>query len=414
MSAEMPFVNSGIARTANPEVALAGFGIAINLAILSEAPILMLNGATAALARDRATFKLIEKFTLQLGIFVTVSHFLLSFTPLYDVVLRQWMGVPAPVADACLPALRILLLWPAPIGWRRFHQGYLIRLRRTKLISVGTIARLSLTILLTLFTIGVLNWPGQTAGATAVVIAALVESALISAWARKLLTESDDAQTAPALTYQQLLSFYVPLIMVSVMSILSQPFISTGLARAPFPTESLASWPTIWGLSSLIASLCQPLQETTIAFAEQHDALRAIRRFGLALGIGASALLALLALTPLADFYFGQMIGLTPTLRAFTDSTIVLMIPYPLLMAAEVMLRGFLIRQRRTTATRLAMACYVLVLATVLAAGVSLQLGTGVQIAATAVLLAISSEVLLLAWQALPVVQEMRRSPTVA
>src|SRR5437868_1801250 len=71
MSAEMPFVNSGIARTANPEIALAGFGLAASLAILTEAPILMLNGTAAALAKNRAMFKLLERFTFHLSIIVT-------------------------------------------------------------------------------------------------------------------------------------------------------------------------------------------------------------------------------------------------------------------------------------------------------------------------------------------------------
>src|SRR5947209_8855343 len=84
MSAEIPFVNSGIARTANPELALAGFGLAMSLAYVSEAPIVMLNGAAAALARDYPTFKRMERFTLGLCVFATTLALLLSFTPLYD------------------------------------------------------------------------------------------------------------------------------------------------------------------------------------------------------------------------------------------------------------------------------------------------------------------------------------------
>ena len=113
---------------------------------------------------------------------------------------------------------------------------------------------------------------------------------------------------------------------------------------------------------------------------------------------------------PLADFYFGQVIGLPPDLRAFTDPAIVLMVPYPFLMACEVMLRGFLIKQQRTGATRLAMACYLLMLGAALIGGIAFQIGTGAQIAATAILLAISSEVTLLALQAAPVAREMRRA----
>jgi hypothetical protein len=406
----MPFINAGIARTANAEVALAGFGLATSLAILTEAPVLLLNSTTAALAKDRPMFGLLRRFAIHLGIFVTAVHFMLSFTPLYDVVLRQWMGIPGPVADACLPALRVLILWPAPVGWRRYHQGLIIRLRRTQLIGAGTVVRLCVTVAMTVLTIVVLGWPGQVGGAAAAVSAVCVEALLITYWARRLLSDLPDA---PALTmnYGQLFHFYLPLMMVSLMSILAQPIISTGLARAPFPTESLASWPTLWGLSSLLASFCMPMQETTITFADRHSALASIRRFGLSLGLGASLVLGVLAFTPLAGFYFGRLIGLPDNLRAFTDPAIVLMVPYPFLLACEVMLRGFLIKHQRTSAARLAMACYMLVLGTALAAGVVVQAGTGVQIAAAATVLAITAEVSLLAWQALPVLHAMRQSP---
>src|SRR5256885_16740353 len=82
MSAEMPFINAGIARTADPTVALAGFGLAMSLAILTEAPILMLNGTAAALAKDKPAFKGGGRVTIHLGLFLTGSSFLLRFTPL--------------------------------------------------------------------------------------------------------------------------------------------------------------------------------------------------------------------------------------------------------------------------------------------------------------------------------------------
>ncbi|MCA1553981.1 MAG: hypothetical protein LC737_06350 [Chloroflexi bacterium] len=410
MAAEMPFVNAGIARTAQPDVALAGFGLAMSLAIQTEAPILMLNGTTTALVKDHQSFRVVERFAIQLGIFVTCMSFLLSFTPLYDVVLRQWMGVPAPVADACLPALRILLLWPAPIGWRRFHQGVLIRLRRTQLISFATVVRLAISAALTLLTIFVLRLPGQAAGSLSLVIAVVIEPALITVMARKLLTSEYDANMKVSdLSHARLFHFYLPLLMVSALGIAAQPIISTGLAKAEFPTESLATWPSVWSLTGMVCGLCQPIQEVTIALAERHDALRVLRRFGLSVGLSASALLALLSLTPLSSMYFGGLIGLSPRLSAFAQSASMLMIGFPLLMSIEMTLRGILIRQQHTSAVRIAMGCFVLTLGAALLVGVLLNAGSGVQIAAVAINLGISSEVVVLSWHAITVTRAMRQ-----
>ena len=214
----------------------------------------------------------------------------------------------------------------------------------------------------------------------------------------------------PAISYGQLLHFYLPLMMVSALNISAQPLLSTGLANAPFPTESLATWPTIWGLTMLVSALCNPIQETTIAMADGAASLPRVRRFGLGIGLTGAALLALIALTPLADFYFGQMIGLPTNLRGFAGPAIRLMVAYPLWMAIEMMLRGVLINRKRTSAVRLAMAANILTLCAAIVAGSALQWGTGVFVAAVAVNLAIVCEIAVLAWQAVPVVQEMRQA----
>jgi hypothetical protein len=342
-------------------------------------------------------------------------HFLLSFTPLYGMILRQWMGVPEDVAAATVPILRVYVLWAAFIGWRRFHQGLLIRMRRTNLISVATIARLCLTVALTLMTIYVLRLPGEVAGSISIVSAVTSESLLIMYWARRILeTDLDHTASEPSVTYGQLFQFYLPLVMVAALNILGGPLISTGLSRAPFPTQSLATWPTVWGLTMLIGGLCQPIQETTIASLERVDTARAIRRFGLAVGFIAGALLAVIALTPLADLYFGQLIGLPADLRAFADPAIRLMSAYPLWIAIEMMLRGFLIKHKHTAGVRLAMICNFVTLAIALLCGVALNLGTGIQVAAVGINLAIGAEIAMLAWQALPIAQSLRRSVATA
>src|SRR5512135_2777074 len=71
MSSEMPIINSGVARTPNPEVALAGLAVAATLANLIESPVLMLIGATAALGTDRAMVRMLRRFMLALGLGMT-------------------------------------------------------------------------------------------------------------------------------------------------------------------------------------------------------------------------------------------------------------------------------------------------------------------------------------------------------
>ena len=67
MVLEPSIINIGLGRSANPELALGAYGVAFSLALVVEAPILMLLDAAVARAVDRDAFVLIRRFTLMLG-----------------------------------------------------------------------------------------------------------------------------------------------------------------------------------------------------------------------------------------------------------------------------------------------------------------------------------------------------------
>ncbi|MFN2227554.1 MAG: hypothetical protein ACK2UY_14625, partial [Anaerolineae bacterium] len=127
MVLEPSIINIGLGRTDDPELALGAYNVAFSLALLVEAPILMLLDASVARAIDRPAFVLIRRFTLGLGVVVTVVGLVVSLTPLYGVIVEQWMDIPSDVAARARPTLQILSFWSMPIAWRRAHQGVLIR-----------------------------------------------------------------------------------------------------------------------------------------------------------------------------------------------------------------------------------------------------------------------------------------------
>jgi hypothetical protein len=142
MVLEPSIINIGLGRTINAELALAAYGVAFSLALLVEAPILMLLDASVARASDREAFALIRRFSLGLGLVVTAVGLVLSFTPLYDVIVLDLMNIPVDVAGRARPTLQILSFWSLPIAWRRAHQGVLIRNGRTAVITAATGVRL--------------------------------------------------------------------------------------------------------------------------------------------------------------------------------------------------------------------------------------------------------------------------------
>jgi len=391
MVLEPSTINIGLGRTADPELALAAYGVAFSLALLVEAPILMLLDASVARSNDRAAFVLLRRFTLGLGLIVTAVGLLFSLTPLYGLIVEELMNIPPDVAARARPTLQVLSFWSLPIAWRRTHQGLLIRTNSTAIISIATVIRL-LTLAGALFA-GLVRFPerGALVAGVAMVISVTVESAVITWATRPILRTGPYRAGAPAgdgppLTLRGLWQFYGPLAMTTILRQFTRPLLNTGIAAALLPRASLAAWPVVWGFAILIAGPAWSLQQLTTALVSDEGAYRRVRTFALSLSLLMGLLLSLVAFTPLYGWVMGGIYNLSPELQDLARPALQLMAVYPLVMGAQSLLRGVLIRGGCTGTVRTAMALDVSVLAATLLLGVTVLSSTGVILAALATL----------------------------
>jgi len=143
MGVEMPVISAVMARLENPEISLATHGgIVFPLALIIEAPIIMLLSASTALSKDWDSYQKIFRFMMIMGASLTVLHLLVAFTPLYDFVVVELMGVPEEIIESGRMGLRFMLPWTWSIAYRRFQQGVMIRFGHSQAVGVGTIVRL--------------------------------------------------------------------------------------------------------------------------------------------------------------------------------------------------------------------------------------------------------------------------------
>lgn len=400
MVLEPSVINIGLGRTADPELALAAYGVAYGLALLVEAPILMLLDASVARSTDRAAFVLIRRFTLGLGLIVTATGLLVSLTPLYGLLVEDLMNIPPDVAARARPTLQVLSLWPLPIGWRRAHQGVLIRTQRTAVISVATVVRL-LTLACILFG-GLVLLPGRGAllAGIAMVISAFLEAALIT-WATRPILRSDAFQAErpdgghTSLGLGELWRFYQPLAMTTILRQTTRPLLNTGIAAAAMVRASLATWPVAWGLATLITGPAWSLQQLTTTLVSDQVAYQKVRRFVLTLSAFLSLILGLVVFTPAYGWVMGSVYNLSPELQDLARPAVQLLVVIPLMMGAQALLRGVLIRGGSTGAVRTAMAINVSMTGATLLVGIAVLSPTGVVLAAAATLIGGLAE---LAW----------------
>ena len=399
MVLEPSIINIGLGRTADAELALAAYGVAFSLALLVEAPVLMLIDASVARSTDRAAFRLLERFALAIGLAVTAIGLLVSLTPLYGLIVEQLMHIPPDVAARARPTLVILAFWPLPIGWRRTQQGLLIRARRTIIISLATVVRLA--VLAAGMAGGLVLWPagGAVVAGVAMDLSVIAEAAVVTVAVRRVLAGEAIPAVGRPLELRELWRFYRPLATTSVIQQISRPVLNAGIATAALSVGSLAAWPVVWGLVLLIAGPAWSMQQLANALVDGQAAYRQVRRFAIGLGTLMALLVALVALTPMYELAMGRVYNLSAALQALARPAAILLIPYPLLLGIQGLLRGVLIRRGRTPAIRSAIVVNLVTLGVAIVAGLWLARPTGVVLAALATEAALLAEVGWLAWK---------------
>jgi Na+-driven multidrug efflux pump len=393
MVLEPSTINIGLGRTTDPELALAAYGVAFSLALLIEAPIMMLLDASVARSVNREAFALVRRFTVALGLAVTALGLIVSLTPLYGLIVRDLMNIPADVASHARPTLQILSFWSFPIAWRRAHQGALIRAGHTAVITAATGIRL-VTLATGLF-LGLLLLPerGAVVAGSAMVLSVTVEAALITLATRRVLQdERFGTVDGQPFELRDLWRFYRPLLATTILRQSMRPLLNAGIAAALLPVASLAAWPVTWGLAVLVTGPAWSLQQLTTAMVTDHHSFRRVRNFSLSLTVFFTLLMVLVAFTPLYDLVMAGVYNLSPELRTLARPATQVLAVLPLFMGVQGFLRGVLIRSGRTGKVRAAMTVNVVTLGVTLILGTTALAPTGVLLAAIATMLGNAAE----------------------
>lgn len=403
MTAEGPIVSATINRLPNEVIMLAAQGIVVSLSVTIESPIITLLSTSTALVKDRASFLLVRRFTIHWMVLLTAVTVLIAFTPLFDLVVRRWLGTPPEVAEWVRPGLQIMTLWSAAIAWRRFLQGVLISFGQPNKMAWGTLVRLlasgGTAVVLAFFS----GFSGVIIGASAL-MAGVVAEAVFATIAVRPLLQNELSPTAPTaedepLTYRELFWFHLPLAATSLMILLVQPLVTSSLAKLDNPIQSLAAWPVLFQILLMARAAAFALPEAVIALSKRAASTQPLRRFSRTLATAVTLFMILFILTPLSGFYIFVVQDMTADVGALAQSTLRLYLLFPGLTVLGMWLRGILIHGRHTQEVNVAMGVNLGVTAVVLWLGVQ-QRWPGLPTAAAALNLALLAEILYLAWRA--------------
>ncbi len=375
MGLEMPVVSAVMARLADPEINLAAYGgVTMPLALLIEAPIMMLLSASTALGRDLASYRFMYRFMMIIGAALTAVHAAFAFTPLFDLVVVPLLGPPEAIVEPARLGLRVTLLWTWAIAYRRYHQGILIRYGRSHHVSIGTVVRLAVmtaTVLVAAF----LGAPGIMAAGLAITVGVIAEAIYAGVTAHPVVTGplAREEPVQPPLDWPTFRSFYVPLALTSLVSLLMQPIGSAAISRMPDALPSLAVWPVVSGLLFMLRSLGFAFNEVVVALLERPGAYAELVRFARRLSLWVTVVTALLAFTPLSRLWFGVVSGLEPELMELATLGFSFALLWPALDVLRNLFQGIIVHGRRTRSITESMVVFLAVSGALLAIGTGLQ-----------------------------------------
>jgi hypothetical protein len=388
MGLEGPALCMVIARLEDPTVHLAAFGgIVFPVALLVEAPIIMMLAASTALSRDRDSYRRLLRFTTQCGVILTVIHFLIAFTPLYDLLVEHLLGSPEETREPGRLGLRIMTLWTWAIADRRFHQGVLIRFGRSRVVGLTTFLRLLTTgsVLVAGYAIGSL--PGIAVASTALTLGVCGEMLYVRWAVRPILRGelSEEKSTGETLTLRKLLAFYVPLALTPLLTLTTNAIGSAAMGRMPLSLESLASWTVVIFLIFLSRTPGMAFNEVVIRHAGDEGGRLQLRRLATRIALGAVFLLVLLTATPLSTLWFTHVVPLEPGLFGLARTGLWLGVLLPILTVIHSFYTGYLVHEHKTRAVTESVAMFLLVTCTVLGVGVLTQRWAGLPVTLIAI-----------------------------
>ena len=351
MSVEGPFLAALIARSAEPIFNLAAYGVAYSLALIVEAPIIMMMSASIALVKNSQSFYKLRNFTYAANSIITLVMLLLVLPPVFYLITEDLIGLQSEVSRLTHLATILLIPWPGAIGYRRFYQGLLIKNNLTRMVAYGTVVRLisMLVCAMLLYLSGYVE--GVIIGAASLSFAVVMESVTIRFMVAETVKKikADESSLKHNLSYSEIYKFYYPLALTSMIGLGVQPLVTFFVGQSRMALESLAVLPVVTSFVFIFRALGLSYQEVIIALiGDKKEQFNLLFKFAVILSSILVIVLGLFAFTPLADFWFVTVSGLSESLAHFAKLPLIIMFFFPALTIIISIQRGLLVVNKNT------------------------------------------------------------------
>jgi Na+-driven multidrug efflux pump len=172
-------INFFLGRLANPDLALAAFGVVNALSSLVASPLRNMVQAGQALVHSRHDMRVMLRFAHRVTLVYVALVGILFYTPLREVILGGIMGLPVTLATYTAPGVRMVLLVVVVWGYASLFRGLLSAMRRTGAIAGSAVMRLVVVTAVGSVTLIAPDLNGAAVGIAAIGAAFLTEALIL-------------------------------------------------------------------------------------------------------------------------------------------------------------------------------------------------------------------------------------------
>ena len=349
MAAEGPIIASFIARLEGSKENLAAYGVAFSMGLLMEAPVVMIMSAAVKLVKDSVSYFSLRNYTFLLCLAVSAVYGISMIPSVFKLWTQDFMGLTSNVSELTFLAMAMLCPWPGMIGYRRFYQGILIRMNRSRYVALGTWFRL-VTIIAAMKLCALTNLPGAAQGCIALAAAVTLE-AIIVRWMSRSSIRSLLKQTKrnDPLPFKTITHFYTPLVWTALLGLAIQPIVTLGAGQAKFPLESLAVLPVVSAFVFVFRGIALSYQEVVISMMGRHEKYYSeLIKFAYIMAIGMAVIYLGITFSPLVYYILSNLLGLSDELAGFAVWPLRILAPVPILTLLYSWQKSMLIHWNQT------------------------------------------------------------------
>ena len=344
MVLSVQFQNATLARYPEAIIELAVLALAYGVFGFFNASLQFIAQLSNVYARSPTAHQRCFRFVLLASAAITLPQLLIATTGPGDQLIRVIFGIDAELSNRVRDYL--LLMCPLILlnAQRHFYTGLMIQAHRTGWVTVCNF--IYLTSVIVMLAAGfALGWSAvyvivgaELVGVT--ILLSLLVFARLRFYALPAQIEHEHV------TYRELYGFFLPVSTTGVMFALSRPVLFAFVARAPSGLVAVAALRVAFDFSMLFQQAANQFRHFFISFG--FDDLPAKRRFMLLVGAGITAVMLLLALTPLSGWIWGTLMSIPAELMSPAQDVLLMMCLMPAVIIYRNYFHGRLMHLRRT------------------------------------------------------------------